>query len=509
MADDSFESYLDELVDLPSQPPLTPEIDSFKSSAPGRPVHAGLVQKAIFTEGEGPDGPEDRSLVFVRLALVDSDDTELVIASHAGPFAFVLDAGSDAEDPDLGPMPEDIRANTAPLPPRGLTLALPTMRRGEVAFLRLQPPFSITPDSLLPFALPPSVDLARPLTLRAELLGWEPAGTYAAVHPEEGAVRTRGLAFRKVLRQGESWEQAQAPSSVRVHMSLREARGGGGFSGGERLWGTGGEGAGEPVRLALGDPSLPLAVAALAEALHEGEEAALLCPRGWVEEGEGAGAPSAAHPALRGLRDTVARADPSILHLVLVMDLVEIHQVRDIRGDGSVLKQRLARGQGEFPMDCPLHDCPVTLACRTWTAPQDPASSPGDGYPRAAAGPWTLALPAHIVPTAVHEPDAPLSFFLGDTTVSEELDAAIRMLVRGEAALVRCRDPSSPASFTFHEVRLLAFDRPPMTEDASVADHLAYAEQLKEVGNRLYRAGKWDAARSKYLLVSPHAHARA
>jgi hypothetical protein len=33
--------------------------------------------------------------------------------------------------------------------------------------------------------------------------------------------------------------------------------------------------------------------------------------------------------------------------------------VRDLLGDGTTFKRRVKEGEGEFPADCPMHDCDI------------------------------------------------------------------------------------------------------------------------------------------------------
>lgn len=39
-------------------------------------------------------------------------------------------------------------------------------------------------------------------------------------------------------------------------------------------------------------------------------------------------------------------------------------QVRDMAGDGQVMKRIVRKGEGEFPVDCPLEDSRVRMHCR-------------------------------------------------------------------------------------------------------------------------------------------------
>lgn len=62
-------------------------------------------------------------------------------------------------------------------------------------------------------------------------------------------------------------------------------------------------------------------------------------------------------------------------------------QVRDMTGDGGVVKKRLREGGGEFPVDCPLHDTTVRLHFRARQLPAGGGGPPGPWlYDSRAAG---------------------------------------------------------------------------------------------------------------------------
>ena len=42
-------------------------------------------------------------------------------------------------------------------------------------------------------------------------------------------------------------------------------------------------------------------------------------------------------------------------------------QIRDLTGTGEVTKKRLREGEGQFPVDCPVEDCPVQVHIRCGT----------------------------------------------------------------------------------------------------------------------------------------------
>lgn len=63
------------------------------------------------------------------------------------------------------------------------------------------------------------------------------------------------------------------------------------------------------------------------------------------------------------------------------MTCIATAQIRDVLGDGGVLKRRLVAGQGEFPIDCPLNDTLVTVHLRARNQGQE-------GNPEAVSAAW-------------------------------------------------------------------------------------------------------------------------
>lgn len=92
-----------------------------------------------------------------------------------------------------------------------------------------------------------------------------------------------------------------------------------------------------------------------------------------------------------------------------------VAQVRDLLGDGTTFKRRVKEGEGEFPADCPMHDCDIKCHYVARTIPDRivvygaallvlatlprldsrPCSAVGDGYARRCHLPC-----AHRRPTA-------------------------------------------------------------------------------------------------------------
>lgn len=65
-----------------------------------------------------------------------------------------------------------------------------------------------------------------------------------------------------------------------------------------------------------------------------------------------------------GHQRDACRCAARLRHLLCLCPVFLSCQVRDVTADGGVLKRRLQEGQGEFPVDCPLHDTSVRLHYR-------------------------------------------------------------------------------------------------------------------------------------------------
>ena len=135
-----------------------------------------------------------------------------------------------------------------------------------------------------------------------------------------------------------------------------------------------------PLQLQLGQGQLPLGVELALSQMSKGEKSIYILPAGLMRSA----APGTEAASDRGmdqqkeqqLGDVGAKGSSSGSRMLLplppgkaeqvelVLELQDLVQVRDMTGDGQVTKRRLRDGQGEFPIDCPLHDTTVTLHYR-------------------------------------------------------------------------------------------------------------------------------------------------
>jgi hypothetical protein len=114
--------------------------------------------------------------------------------------------------------------------------------------------------------------------------------------------------------------------------------------------------------------------------------------------------------------------------------------VRDVTGDGGVLKRRLQEGEGEFPVDCPLHDTTVRLHYRL--------RSLAGGVP----GPWLYDSRSRSSSSTVSNGSTTAAAGNGSGSSSEaspvEVDTGCGELPEGLELVVKLMVPGELASAT-------------------------------------------------------------
>lgn len=228
--------------------------------------------------------------------------------------------------------------------------------------------------------------------------------------------------------------------------------------------------------------------------------------------------------------DDTAVAAPA--YIIFDLTLEDFTQVRDLIGDGSAVKSIIRKGQGEFPMDCPLEDCQVKIHYRIKKKNDNGSSS---SRSRSSEG-WlfdsrdsggnneTSSSPSVVVETGTGE--VPLA-----------MDLAIRMMLRGEVCLVEAtweksyknmravvvKNGDSGSSSTtskmmpsgdllkelqeykgklVFEIELMDFETEANWHHLPTDRKLDRAEKWKDAGNALYKSTKYTLAKQKYLKAA-------
>lgn len=386
--------------------------------------------------------------------------------------------------------------------PPGWHVALPRMTAGSRVLLKTSPDYGLLPKNDLP--LPEDYGRASVVVFDLELLGWISKSSFTVQGEDPAAV------FKSVRRKGEGWEHPVPPSEAVVTYRIRALPGPSECSADMPL------GTGQvlqeqrAVQLALEDRDLPRALGTTLPDMTRGEISVVRVPVSWLGSSGGGAAADQGKAAGARLVD-------------LEIELHSIVQVRDIRGDGSLLKRRLQEGTGEFPVDCPLQDCPGRVHCRGWALGGESSSSSGDrGTVGLEAGPdgWMVAIPGgaevFLDTRGGQAGAAPVDLWIGDGSLPQGVEEAVRLMVPGERALVECpadlaaaqapaagREWSAPpdSALCVFEVELVSFERPPGADVQDFLVHMDYLDRLKALGNALFKSGRHQLAKDKYNKV--------
>uniref|UniRef100_A0A7S3VGN7 peptidylprolyl isomerase n=1 Tax=Dunaliella tertiolecta TaxID=3047 RepID=A0A7S3VGN7_DUNTE len=540
--------YLRELVSTPQELLIQPVIkhqrlQHDKKIREEQELESGAILQAVLEQGkEGGACPNAGDLVYVHVSISPavaegaelSDQKEEVLwttrADEGGsgqPLAFALEKG--------------IR------PPRAWEVALKCMSEGQRSMLKVRPSFGyLHPDCQM--EPPPSVDATQQLAFDLQLVQ----------HYSDTEVRPCGLhssMFKKVYKEGSSWESVRPPCEITFHATLRALAHDGIQLSGRHLFSTKEQSSpsmptppntsmppgvtpGQPLSAQLGAGQLPQGIEEALGQMSKQEHAMFILPASAMQLPA-----ESTHPC-----SVLARAlPPKAVQVEVELELVSIVQVRDITGSGEVIKRRLREGNGEFPIDCPMHDTCVRVHYRVrpvrrgvpgdWVLDtrtqhaggaealqgeqqQQSTENEGDGQKQALS--------------TVEEPN-PIEFDTGCREAPQGLEMAIKLMIPGELALISIRGPPSaapadsnstqPQSSTCHakygygtcdrelpqgitaeddldfEVELCGFDKEAHWQVMPMEERFALVERVRARANAQVRAGRHGSAQSQYLRV--------
>ncbi|EFN57340.1 hypothetical protein CHLNCDRAFT_142698 [Chlorella variabilis] len=381
-------------------------------------MKGGAVLKGTVEPGEGEATPQEGDLVFLHYSLLDEHRQVLrsTLHEHGGsgrPQPFVVGRGRRML--------------------RGMELGVLEMRRGERAMLNIKPDYAfLHKDSGLP--LPQGLRREAPVVADVTLTSWYPGSSVKCVGPASDV-------FLRTLRPGQGWESPRLPFDVSLHINARTGSTTGRQDEGDSYFSSTN---GEPLACPLGAGQLPPGVETALSAMQRQQEAVAYCPTSQLYG-------SKLLPDPPDVADGTAPATAQS-YAEIKLHLLDFSQVRDMTGDGAVVKRIVRKGEGEFPMDCPLEDSRVRVHYRVKAQGEEQ---------------WSLD-------SREDGQAAPLEF---DTGMGEV--------------------PESGCSMEF-EVELIDFEKEPTQHALSGADKLKHAARLKEQGNMLFKQGKTKLARQKY-----------
>ena len=418
----------------------------------------------------------------------------------------------DAEtDAQTSPSSSSAMTNAAVYPGqlcvRGLELALASMSIGERCVVRVQPTYAYLHPRARP--CPRGVDFEDDVWLDVESVRASSDATRIRIdatrtrtdgargrtrEDEDDDLAPHPVVHKTVTREGEGWESPRPPFEIVLELVGRACA-----TDEPNEEGPNASSVFAPrtrVRCVSGDGTLPAPLSAAVDTMRVGERCVVWCePGAYLEDVV--------------VFDSRVPAAGVAAGVEFELALESMVHVRDLFGDGVVFKRREKEGAGEFPADCPVHDC----ACRAHFSVRV--------RPSGLSGFSDDDDPVFDTRDALGEP---LEFTLGCGTLPEALETSFRLAVPGEVSRVTLNDARHPrhgyvgedqpgaaavfaalAKFTGKETvalefvaELVSFDRPVNWHRASLSAMLDEARKLKDEGNELLAGGKLALTRSKY-----------
>ncbi|KAJ7961336.1 Peptidylprolyl isomerase [Quillaja saponaria] len=334
----------------------------------------------------------------------------------------------------------------------GLLEGIPTMLKGEVAMFKMKPQLHYGEDDC-PLSTPDDFPKEDELHFEIEMIDFSKA---KVISEDMGVIK-------KVIHDGQGWECPREPYEVKVWFTAKTGCGKSIIS----------HTVGEPYFFTFGKSEVPKGLEMGIGTMPRGEKAVIYVSSQYLTQ-------SPLMPVIDGYEE-----------VQFEVELVHFIQVRDMLGDGRLIKRRIHDGKGEFPMDCPLHDSLLRVHYKGMLLNEDKRV---------------------FYDTRVDNDGQPLEFSSGEGLVPEGFEMCVRLMLPGEIALVTCppdyaydkfpRPANIPEGAHIQwEIELLGFEMPKDWTGLDFKSIMDDAEKTRNTGNRLFKEGKFVLAKAKYEKV--------
>ncbi|KAL2610005.1 hypothetical protein R1flu_028578 [Riccia fluitans] len=326
--------------------------------------------------------------------------------------------------------------------------ALPTMAKGEVSRFKVKEKLHFG-DPECPIPAPENFPTTGVLQFDIDMIDFFKV---QAVTDDLGVLK-------RVLHPGDGWETPREPSEVRIRLTGRVPDGATFIVREE-----------EPLHFGFGRNEVPAGLEKGVGTMNKSEKAIIY--------------------VLNPIYITEASAIPQLptqaLELQFEVELLQIIQVRDVLGNGEVIKRRVKDGIGEFPVDCPIQDSTLRIH-------------------------WRGKLPKEggRIFHDTRSDGQPYEFRSGEGMVPEGLEMSVRLMLPGEISVITStskyaydkfpRPPGVPeGAFVAWEVELIDFVKNKDWTGLNFREIMEDAERQKATANRLFKEGKYEHAKNKY-----------
>ncbi|XP_048430190.1 peptidyl-prolyl cis-trans isomerase PASTICCINO1 [Pyrus x bretschneideri] len=334
----------------------------------------------------------------------------------------------------------------------GLLEGIPTMLKGEVAMFKMKPQVHYGEDDC-PVSAPSGFPKDDELHFEIEMIDFFKA---KLIGDDLGVVK-------KVITEGQGWESPREPYEVKAWISAKTGDGNVLVSHTQ----------GEPFFFNFGKSEVPKGLEMGIGTMTRKEKAIIYVTKQYLT-------PSPFLPVVEGVEE---------VHFEV--ELAHFIQVRDMLGDGRLIKRRIHDGKGEFPMDCPLHDSLLRVHYKGMLLNEEKTI---------------------FYDTRVDNDGQPLEFCSGEGLVPEGFEMCVRLMLPEERALVTCppdyaydkfpRPANVPEGAHIQwEIELLGFEMPKDWTGLNFQSIMDEAEKIRNTGNRLFKEGKFELAKAKYDKV--------
>lgn len=333
----------------------------------------------------------------------------------------------------------------------GFLEGLPTMLRGEVAMFKMKPQMHYSEEDC-PVSPPSSFPRDDELHFEIEMIDFSKV---KVVSDDLGVIK-------KVIDEGQGWESPREPYEVKAWISAK--------TGDDKVILSPKQG--EPYFFTIGKSEVPKGLEMGIGTMTREEKAVI-------------------YVANQYLTESPLMSVVGLEEVQFEVELIHFTQVRDMLGDGRLIKRRLRDGKGEFPMDCPLQDSLLRIHYKGMLLNEEKTV---------------------FIDTRIDNDGQPLEFSSGEGLVPEGFEMCVRLMLPGEVALVTCPPDYAYDKFTrpanvpegAHiewEIELLGFEMPKDWTGLDFQGVMDEAEKIRTTGNRLFKEGKFELAKAKYEKV--------